>query len=341
MPVPERSWFTLREAPEEALRLLQDYRDAASPELMSTFALAYPRLQRRIREGRAHGLLWVGPKDDGIGFAIWSVVPSLGRQCFLLYLAEGYRNAATFSQLLRQIETDPSGQEKGPLVLVSEEVPGLPTEIAGKVFAERGFQRCSRPAMVRRTGPPWPPVPPLPPDVRLRPIDPEDRARAERVSALAFRDGLSRLWFEDGDPFRSSAATFRLLEKGEWGRWRREASWVYERSGQVLGVGLVTHAPHRCPLLLSLSVLPEEQGHGIGRALLVETLRSLHAKGEKELELNVVRENASAFALYTSLGFEVVKGTERGFWVRDPGPWSGGKPPGPGSAPGGGAAQGS
>lgn len=328
MPVPERSWFTVREAPEEALRLLQDYRDAASPELLSTFRLAYPRVQRRIREGRAHGLLWVGPKDDGIALAIWSAVPRLGRQCFILFLSEGYRNAATFSQLLRQVESDPVGQAKGPLVLVSEEVPGLPTEIAGRVFAGRGFQRCSRPAMVRGTGHPWPSAPPLPSNARLRTVTPEDRPVVQRVNALAFRAGLSRLWFDDGDPFRSSAATLRLLEKGEWGRWIRESSWVYERSGQVLGVGLVTHASGRCPLLLSLAVLPEEQGHGIGRTLLVETLRSLHAQGEKELELNVVRENASAFALYTATGFEVVKGTERAFWLRDPGPWTEGASPG-------------
>jgi ribosomal protein S18 acetylase RimI-like enzyme len=53
-----------------------------------------------------------------------------------------------------------------------------------------------------------------------------------------------------------------------------------------------------------LAVLPEHQGHGIGRALLEEAERRAHAEGSAKLTLEVHESNEGAKRLYARFGFE-------------------------------------
>jgi len=67
--------------------------------------------------------------------------------------------------------------------------------------------------------------------------------------------------------------------------------------------------------IVSLAVLPEYRGRGIGRALMKEALRKLRAVyGCDEVYLEVRVTNTQAINLYHSLGFKVVK-VAKGYYV--------------------------
>ncbi len=53
-----------------------------------------------------------------------------------------------------------------------------------------------------------------------------------------------------------------------------------------------------------LYVLPEFRGRGVGRKLVVESLKTLKARGVKAVRLNVLKENKAAVKLYRRLGFK-------------------------------------
>jgi ribosomal protein S18 acetylase RimI-like enzyme len=61
--------------------------------------------------------------------------------------------------------------------------------------------------------------------------------------------------------------------------------------------------------IYGFAVLPEEQGHGYGRAALSAVTRSLHRQGVGSVSLEVLSTNDSALHLYRTCGFDAV-GTE-------------------------------
>jgi GNAT superfamily N-acetyltransferase len=77
--------------------------------------------------------------------------------------------------------------------------------------------------------------------------------------------------------------------------------WVAEREGRVIGVAALEG-----PTLEQLYVLPEEQGRGVGSALL-EKARELSSGG---LTLWTFQRNAAARAFYERRGFTAVKFTD-------------------------------
>jgi len=50
--------------------------------------------------------------------------------------------------------------------------------------------------------------------------------------------------------------------------------------------------------------LPEFRGRGVGRKLVVESLKTLKARGVKAVRLNFFKENKAAVKLYRRLGFK-------------------------------------
>lgn len=53
------------------------------------------------------------------------------------------------------------------------------------------------------------------------------------------------------------------------------------------------------------SVLPDYQGHGYGRQILLETVKRMQEAGRTQIELDVVTENARGLHLYQTCGFDV------------------------------------
>ena len=98
-----------------------------------------------------------------------------------------------------------------------------------------------------------------------------------------------------------AAAIGDALEATPWSRLR-----VAER--QAVGYAITGRARTR-GYLQRLAVDPVAQGHGLGRALVIDALEWLTAKGATEVLVNTQEINARALRLYANLGFEEM--TER------------------------------
>jgi ribosomal protein S18 acetylase RimI-like enzyme len=62
--------------------------------------------------------------------------------------------------------------------------------------------------------------------------------------------------------------------------------------------------------IFGLGVLPEWRGKGLGREILLESVRRLRAAGAREVMLQVATENKNALRLYESCGFETTSTME-------------------------------
>jgi GNAT superfamily N-acetyltransferase len=77
---------------------------------------------------------------------------------------------------------------------------------------------------------------------------------------------------------------------------------VAERDGRIIGMA-GTGPGEGCLILWKLYVLPEEQGHGAGTALLERVISEAEAAGEHVVRLEYLAGNTSAEAFYRARGF--------------------------------------
>lgn len=54
-----------------------------------------------------------------------------------------------------------------------------------------------------------------------------------------------------------------------------------------------------------LAVLPQDQGHGIGAALVGELIADMRRRGSSKVTVNTQADNAASLALYSRLGFRL------------------------------------
>jgi L-amino acid N-acyltransferase YncA len=109
-------------------------------------------------------------------------------------------------------------------------------------------------------------------------------------------DEARSMWF-DGPPSRTVVATDAA------GEVLGTASFHRNRGGPGAHVASATYI-----------VSPDHQGHGVGRALVEDSLAWARAEGYRAMQFNaVVETNAPAVGLYESLGFEVIGTVPEGF----------------------------
>ncbi len=77
---------------------------------------------------------------------------------------------------------------------------------------------------------------------------------------------------------------------------------VAEAEGQVLGYQLSTRNPVGAHLA-RLAVRPEQQGRGLGRALVADLIQQADRHGMYRLTVNTQSDNAASLTLYHNLGF--------------------------------------
>lgn len=102
---------------------------------------------------------------------------------------------------------------------------------------------------------------------------------------------------------------------------RADVVLLAERDGQVLGSAGLHPAGQalrrRHAAVLGISVAPEAQGQGVGRALMQALCDYADRWGQiLRIELTVYTDNERAIRLYRSMGFEH-EGTHRGYALRD------------------------
>jgi len=104
---------------------------------------------------------------------------------------------------------------------------------------------------------------------------------------------------------------------GSYGALLPQATWCVLHGHQLVGVNLVIRNDGDMASIIEISVDPVYQGRGLGRALMVRSLRELKHEHYERVELAVTSENTGARHLYESLGFTTVNEFPVCIWPGD------------------------
>lgn len=127
-------------------------------------------------------------------------------------------------------------------------------------------------------------------------VDPLELEHVEDLADIHARN-FSRAW-TDGE-FHDL-----LSKKPVFGFAVRELRWG---KGRLLGFVLARAVADEAEIL-TIAVLPDWQGHGLGRKLMDAVLAKVHSDRVESIFLEVDETNQSAVALYRKLGFFEVGG---------------------------------
>ena len=188
---------------------------------------------------------------------------------------------------------------------------------ADERFARAGFQSRARHYLVRPLEEPVASTPAA--TVRLRALRRDDLTTASQIihrSHVGSLDAALNLTYATPAFCRSFVET--LVLRAGCGRFDPEASFLAEVGGEPKGVLLASHLSRTNGHICQVSVSPDAQGRGIGRALMESTLLSFRSQGLKTASLSVTLDNARAYALYGQLGFRLRKEFAAHAWVRPP-----------------------
>lgn len=153
-------------------------------------------------------------------------------------------------------------------------------------FATPDFLLLKRDLAVPTPSPVWPD------DVRLVPFAVADVKAIHALLQRAYAGGFGGVvpdWLDWWEALRADS------------EFDRDLCFVAKAEGEVVGFCLCWTSS----FVKDLVVAPEQQGRGIGEALLLTALAALQARGAAEVRLKVVTGNAGARRLYARLGFAV------------------------------------
>lgn len=143
------------------------------------------------------------------------------------------------------------------------------------------------------------------PQVHLRPItDAEYPAWTDRsVASFAAAIGPARGLSADEALKLAREETEKLLPEGP--ATDRQLIWIAWADAEPVG-SLWISLRSRVPFVYGLEVHSAQRGKGYGRAIMLAGEEECRRRGHTQLELNVFGDNATAIALYDSLGYAVI-----------------------------------
>jgi len=185
-------------------------------------------------------------------------------------------------------------------------------EDADRRFERAGFASRARHYLVRDL---TEPVSPQGREHHLRPLRREDLPAAARIIHASHEGSLDaalNLTYATVASCRSFVET--LVLRSGCGRFDPEASWIVDGTGVILASHLSACNGHVC----QVSVVPEAQAKGLGKALMIAALDAFRRQGLKSASLSVTVDNSRAYELYRRLGFALRKAFAAHAWVRPP-----------------------
>jgi ribosomal protein S18 acetylase RimI-like enzyme len=146
-----------------------------------------------------------------------------------------------------------------------------------------------------------------------------DRAfdSAARLIQLAYADHVDG---EINDQYRTEAGAMKFLRNivilPGCGQFLPEASFLVRPAGsdRLIGMVLTSTVQEGVGHTTQICVMPGYQGHGIGRALMEQSIQALRRRHYEWLSLTVTAVNSSAVELYEHLGFRTIKKFAAGVW---------------------------
>lgn len=187
-------------------------------------------------------------------------------------------------------------------------------------FAAAGFTGRPRHYMRRELEGALPAAdPPLPPGVCLRPLRREElQAAAEIVYRSHFGSVDAALNQTYATPASCRAFVETLVLRSGCGRFEPEASRLAQGPKGPLGVLIASRLAPANGHVCQVSVTPEAQARGVGRALMAASLHAFRALGLASATLSVTVANDRAHRLYELLGFRVQRTFAAHAWARPP-----------------------
>jgi len=175
--------------------------------------------------------------------------------------------------------------------------------VAAAMFRGAGFEPITYEAEMVRRSVEHLPEHPLPDGVEIRPVRDED-IRAIWADAEAFRDHWGYV-----EPTEASYERFLAFPYMDTSLWK--IAWDDEGvAGQVKSfIDTAQNKEHGLQRgwTEAISTSRRWRRRGLAKALIVESIRALAARGMTDVALGVHTENPNgAFALYSGLGYEVV-----------------------------------
>jgi ribosomal protein S18 acetylase RimI-like enzyme len=300
----------LSSSPSEALRILGESELALDPAsgLTPWVRSQNERYREQIRDGRLDGGLWIGPKDEAVGLALWEGPARTGRNV-VVFLGDGYRTPAALISFVRAIEA------AGRLRSVNGPVPGLADVAVGAALLPLGFTAVERADMVFPETTPTPNVPEVS-GRPTRPLQADDEARIARLIERAYADTPIDRWLfaQTPDEQFGDEAAAELLGTGV-GTWRPDASFGVEVDGRIVAATLVNELEG--PLLSEVMVDPGWRRRGLARRLIARSVAAVRELNLGTLRLVVTIGNDRAELLYHSMGF-VPTPVRGSLWLRIP-----------------------
>ena len=146
-----------------------------------------------------------------------------------------------------------------------------------------------------------------------------DRAfdAAARLIQLAYANHVDS---EINDQYRTEAGGMKFLRNiiilPGCGQFLPEASFLVRPVGsdRLIGMVLTSTVQEGVGHTTQICVMPGYQGHGMGRALMEQSIQALRRRHYEWLSLTVTAVNSSAVELYEHLGFRTIKKFAAGVW---------------------------
>lgn len=140
-------------------------------------------------------------------------------------------------------------------------------------------------------------------EVNIRIMKPEDIKQVQNVAKVSWHatyEGI--IPFEIQENFLRAAYNDEMMEN----RLSKTNLYIAEIKEEIVGFANFSSVDTEGKSeLVAIYLLPDQQAKGIGTALLVKGIQSLH--GLKELNVSVEQENEIGRRFYLAKGFEIVE----------------------------------